>query len=96
MELKKQQITTEESLLHGYKSDFHHLQNVVRSFEPYYELWTRIDLMMSKKTEWAESKLSDIDADEVTQTIKESKKSLENLKKDFGSQDNTKSILTSL
>jgi len=59
------EIATEQNLLHGFKDDFGHLQNVVRFFEPYYELWTRIDDMMTKKNMWAESKLADIDADEV-------------------------------
>lgn len=65
LERAKLEITQEEHLLHGYKSDFSHLQNVVRFFDPYYELWTRIDDIMTKKNNWQISKLSEIDADEV-------------------------------
>ena len=63
-------------MLHGFKDDFGHLQNVIRFFEPYYELWTRIDDMMTKKKDWENSRLVDIDPDEVSQTIKESTRSL--------------------
>ena len=66
LEKLKLEIQNEENLLHSYKSEFHQLQNVVRFFEPYYELWTRIDDMMTKKNLWAASKLGDIDADEVS------------------------------
>jgi hypothetical protein len=48
----------------------------VRFFEPYYELWTRIDDIMTKQENWSKSRLADIDADEVAQTVKESIRSL--------------------
>ena len=83
LEKMKQEIATEENLLHGYKFDFGHLQNLVRFFEPYYELWTRIDDMMTKKKKWQDSKLCDINADDVIQMHKESEKSLNKLQKDL-------------
>lgn len=82
--------------MHGAKDDFSHLQNVVRFFEPHYDLWTRIDDMMTKKNMWENSKLADIDADEVALTIKESIRSLQKLQKDFGNQASVQNILKSL
>lgn len=65
LERLKQEISTEENLLHGFKSDFSALQVVVRFFDPYYEMWTRINDIMTKKDKWAQSKLHEIDSDEV-------------------------------
>ena len=59
-------------------------------------MWTRIDDMMTKKNTWASSKLSEIDADEVSQTHKESIRSLQKLQKDFGSAPGVTNILRSL
>lgn len=83
LERLKQEISTEENLLHGFKSDFSALQVVVRFFDPYYEMWTRINDIMTKKTNWAQSKLSEIEADDVAQLHKESVRSLQKLQKDF-------------
>jgi len=48
----------------------------VHFFEPYYELWTRIDDIMTKQESWSKSLLADIDADDVALTVKESIRSL--------------------
>jgi len=58
LEEMKQEIVTEENLLFGFKSDFLQLTHVTRFYEPYYELWTRIDSMMGKKVDWQESYLN--------------------------------------
>ena len=44
----------------------------MRFFEPYYQLWTKIDEIMTKMNNWKISKLADIDADEVNHTVKDS------------------------
>lgn len=47
------EISQEEQHLFGNKiSDFHQLHSTARFFEPYYELWTRIDEIMKKKQNW--------------------------------------------
>lgn len=52
--------------------------------------------MMTKKKDWENSRLMDIDPDEVSQTIKESTRSLQKLQKDFGSELSVQNILRSL
>ena len=52
--------------------------------------------MMTKKENWSKQKLSEIDADEVSQTIKESIRSLQKLQKDFGSSPSVQNILKAL
>ena len=76
MEQHKQEIMTEETLLFGNKTDFHALLNVQRFFDPYYELWTRINDMMTKKNTWLRSRLHEIDSDEVNNMIKDSLRSV--------------------
>lgn len=96
LEHLKQEITLEESLLFQSKSEFNALASVARFFEPYYELWTRINDMMTKKNEWEMSKLTNIDADEVNQMHKESIRSLQKLQKVFSSQSHISNILRSM
>ena len=84
MELQKQEIMTEETLLFGNKTDFHALLNLQRFFDPYYELWSRINEMMTKKNTWLRSRLHEIDSDDVSNQIKESLRSVQKLHKVFG------------
>lgn len=84
MEVMKQEILVEESLLFGFKSEFHPLLNVNRFFEPYYELWTKINNMMTRKEFWRNSKLAEVDADEVGVMVKDSLRSVQKLQKIFG------------
>ena len=97
LEKLKQEISHEEALLNmAPRSDFRDFHKEVRFFEPYFEMWTRIDDIMTKKSTWASSKLSDIDADEVTQLHKDSIRSLQKLQKDLGSAGGVTKILRSL
>ena len=87
---------TEESLLHGWKSEFHALLNVNRFFEPYYELWTKINHMMTKKDSWLKCRLAEIDADEVNMMIKDSHRSVGKLHKIFGETSSVQKILNAM
>ena len=65
----KQDIANQQFLLHGQEDDFGLLKKLKKFFAPYYELWTRIDEIMKKKSKWADSKLSEIDSEDVNFTI---------------------------
>ena len=77
----KQQIMHEEGLLFGNRTEFSGLASIQRAFEPYYELWMKIDLVINKRNEISDANLSEIDAEEVEKLIKDSTKSMQKLQK---------------
>jgi hypothetical protein len=60
---------------------------MIRSFEPYHELWIKIDHIMNKRIEWMDAKLTSIDAEEVEVLIKETMRALPKLQKQFNSSN---------
>jgi hypothetical protein len=48
----KHKIVAEELALFGAKPEFKALAAIIRDFEPYYELWTKIDIMQTSKNRW--------------------------------------------
>ena len=96
LEELKQKILQEETLLFGSRSDFHSLASMMRAFEPYYELWIKIDFMMNKRIEWMESNLTEIDAEEVEMLIKETMRSLPKLQKQFSSSNSNAHTILAL
>jgi hypothetical protein len=69
-------IIAEERQLHGVDTEFDELLALNEAFIPFYELGVWVHDVTTAKDRWANSKLRDIDADEVQETIAKSRRAL--------------------
>lgn len=73
------EISQEEMMLFGFKSNFDAFHRVKKFYAPFYELWTNVSEIVVRKRQWLESALASIDPDEVDAMIKQSIKTLTKL-----------------
>ena len=77
------EISQEEMMLFGFKSNFDTFHRVKKFYAPFYELWTNVSEIVVRKRQWLESALANIDPDEVDAMIKQSIKTLSKLQKNL-------------
>jgi Dynein heavy chain, N-terminal region 2 len=72
-----------ESLFNVSETEYKELNDILRSFEPFYDLWDSVEKWMSHKEVWTKGAFQDLDSENVESTVASLLKNLSKSSKTF-------------